>query len=180
MTNPDFLVDTQGNVTPSFNPVSAVAEFIQAFDMKPSVDLWLTLVHEEKVELLEAMALDVTDNTVASLANVLKEASDLLYTASGLMLVLNHHGLEPTEEAADDVASLIAQVIDVVGEANFEEAFRRVHASNMSKLGDDGKPVRREDGKVLKGPNYAPPVLTDLVVEAYSNTTANPSYLVQA
>lgn len=32
--------------------------------------------------------------------------------------------------------------------------FDEVHASNMSKLGDDGKPVLREDGKVLKGPNY--------------------------
>ena len=43
------------------------------------------------------------------------------------------------------------------------EALRRVHASNMSKLGSDGKPLRRADGKVLKGPNYKPPVLTDLV-----------------
>lgn len=32
-----------------------------------------------------------------------------------------------------------------------------IHRSNMSKLGADGKPVRREDGKILKGPNYEPP-----------------------
>lgn len=32
-----------------------------------------------------------------------------------------------------------------------------VHASNMTKLGDDGKPIYREDGKVLKGPNYVEP-----------------------
>ena len=42
-------------------------------------------------------------------------------------------------------------------------AYDRVHKSNMSKLGEDGKPIRREDGKVLKGPNYAPPNLSDLV-----------------
>lgn len=42
-------------------------------------------------------------------------------------------------------------------------ALDRVHKSNMSKLGDDGKPIRRPDGKVLKGPNYQPPVLIDLV-----------------
>lgn len=179
MTNTDFTVDTNGNVTPSFDPFALLKEFITAFEMKPSVDLWLTLVHEERTELLEAMALDVTDNTVASLANVLKEACDLLYTATGLMLVLEHHGLAPTEEAAADVEDLLAQVIDVVGEEAFEEAFRRVHASNLSKLGDDGKPVRREDGKVLKGPNYAPPVLTDLVAVAYTNSNPNPSYLVQ-
>jgi predicted HAD superfamily Cof-like phosphohydrolase len=43
------------------------------------------------------------------------------------------------------------------------EAFRRVHASNMSKLGPDGKPVKREDGKVLKGPGYHAPDLSDIV-----------------
>ena len=43
-----------------------------------------------------------------------------------------------------------------------DEALNRVHESNMSKLGEDGKPVYREDGKVLKGPNYKPPDLTDL------------------
>lgn len=42
------------------------------------------------------------------------------------------------------------------------EVFARVHESNMSKLGPDGKPLLRADGKVLKGPNYHPPVLEDL------------------
>ena len=46
---------------------------------------------------------------------------------------------------------------------DLEQALRRVHKSNMSKLGEDGKPVYREDGKVLKGPNYQPPDLQDLV-----------------
>ena len=44
-----------------------------------------------------------------------------------------------------------------------DEALDRVHQSNMSKLGEDGLPVYREDGKVLKGPNYKPPTLTDLI-----------------
>ena len=43
-----------------------------------------------------------------------------------------------------------------------DEALDRVYGSNMSKL-VDGKPLRREDGKVLKGPNYKPPYLEDLV-----------------
>ena len=43
------------------------------------------------------------------------------------------------------------------------EAMQRVHESNMSKLGEDGKPIRNDKGKVLKGPNYRPPVLDDLV-----------------
>lgn len=46
---------------------------------------------------------------------------------------------------------------------DIDTAFNRVHGSNMSKLGDDGKPIYREDGKVLKGPNYQPADLKDLV-----------------
>lgn len=45
---------------------------------------------------------------------------------------------------------------------DLDEAYSRVHASNMSKLGEDGNPIYREDGKVLKGPNYSPPDLSDL------------------
>lgn len=43
-----------------------------------------------------------------------------------------------------------------------DTAFNRVHTSNMSKLGPDGKPVYREDGKVLKGENYKPADLKNL------------------
>jgi len=38
-----------------------------------------------------------------------------------------------------------------------EEVFEEIQRSNMSKLGADGKPIYREDGKVLKGPNYFKP-----------------------
>jgi len=48
-------------------------------------------------------------------------------------------------------------------EWDLDEAMHRVHESNMSKLDEDGKPIYREDGKVLKGPNYSPPNLEDLV-----------------
>jgi predicted HAD superfamily Cof-like phosphohydrolase len=46
---------------------------------------------------------------------------------------------------------------------DLDEALDRVHKSNMSKLDADGNPIYREDGKVLKGPNYKPPYLEDLV-----------------
>ena len=46
---------------------------------------------------------------------------------------------------------------------DLDEALFRVHQSNMSKLDEYGKPIYREDGKVLKGPNYKPPNLEDLV-----------------
>lgn len=44
-----------------------------------------------------------------------------------------------------------------------DAGFAEVHASNMSKLGEDGKPIYREDGKVLKGPNYFKPDLAKFI-----------------
>ena len=48
-------------------------------------------------------------------------------------------------------------------EWDLDEALDRVHISNLSKLDEEGNPIYREDGKVLKGPNYKPPNLIDLV-----------------
>ena len=42
---------------------------------------------------------------------------------------------------------------------DLDKCFREVQRSNMSKLGEDGKPIYREDGKVMKGPNYSEPNL---------------------
>ena len=44
-----------------------------------------------------------------------------------------------------------------------EEVFNEIQASNMSKLGDDGKPLLREDGKILKGPGYFKPDLSKFI-----------------
>lgn len=45
------------------------------------------------------------------------------------------------------------------------EVFDEIHRANMSKLGSDGKPIYREDGKVLKGANYQPASLTQFFKE---------------
>lgn len=44
-----------------------------------------------------------------------------------------------------------------------EDVFNEIQASNMSKLGEDGKPVLREDGKILKGPGYFRPNLSKFI-----------------
>ena len=74
-------------------------------------------------------------------------------------------GNEGYEEELKELADLVYVCFQFAEnmEWDLEEALRRVHKSNMSKLGLDGKPLRRADGKVLKGPNYAKPHLTDLV-----------------
>lgn len=68
---------------------------------------------------------------------------------------------EQLKELADLV--YVAYQMAASQDWDLDEAMRRVHESNMSKLGEDGKPIYRADGKVLKGPNYKPPTLTDLV-----------------
>ena len=46
---------------------------------------------------------------------------------------------------------------------NLDDCFEEVQKSNMSKLGDDGKPIYNDKGKVMKGPNYFKPDLTKFV-----------------
>lgn len=46
---------------------------------------------------------------------------------------------------------------------DLDGAFREIHRSNMSKLGTDGKPIYRDDGKILKGPDYTPPDLEPFI-----------------
>tara|TARA_B100001250_G_scaffold1605_1_gene1416 strand:- start:1435 stop:1815 length:381 start_codon:yes stop_codon:yes gene_type:complete len=92
------------------------------------------LIVEEFKEFLEAEGLLFRKNNNIH-AEALKELADLVYVCY---------------QYAENMGWFL------------DEALDRVHASNMSKLGEDGQPVYREDGKVLKGPNYKPPDLTDL------------------
>jgi predicted HAD superfamily Cof-like phosphohydrolase len=75
-------------------------------------------------------------------------------------------------EAAKDKENLLKELADLVyvtyGYAatfglDLDEAVSRIHISNLSKLDDDGKPVKNDVGKVVKGPNYKPPYLGDLL-----------------
>ena len=86
-----------------------------------------------------------------------------------LVLIKEEYAEVLTAKEPEDMLKELADLVIVVyGYAatfgwDLDEALRRVHASNMSKLGPDGKPIYREDGKVLKGPNYEAPDLKDLV-----------------
>jgi len=68
-----------------------------------------------------------------------------------------------------DVADALTDLLYVVygaGHAyglDLDICFNHIHDSNMSKLGPEGKPIYREDGKVLKGPGYWEPRLTEVV-----------------
>ena len=105
------------------------------------LELRKTLIMEEVKELFAEIDLAIADlrktGAVSKpvLLALMKEMADVQYVVSGSSVTF---GLP------------------------IDEVFARVHESNMSKLGPDGKAIHREDGKVLKGPNYHPPVLDDL------------------
>jgi len=70
-----------------------------------------------------------------------------------------------TSECLKELADLVYVCYQYAANMGWDldEAMYRVHESNMSKLDEEGKPIYRDDGKVLKGPNYKPPNLEDLV-----------------
>lgn len=148
------------------DPIAAVREFISTFRASLDPELWANLIREEVKELRNAD----TDNEGAEA--VLKETADVAYVCVGLLLTSPEDtGVVGAEREAEwnTLASEAQELVDYIiasygfSDEVLNEAFTRVHQSNMSKLGEDGKPIRREDGKILKGPNYAPPVLTDLI-----------------
>ena len=65
--------------------------------------------------------------------------------------------VEITDALADQLYILLGTMVAHGMQDIIEDVFDEVHRSNMSKLGENGKPIYREDGKVLKGPNYSPP-----------------------
>lgn len=68
-------------------------------------------------------------------------------------------------EIADALGDLL-YVVYGAGHAfgiDLDECFKEIHASNMSKLGPDGKPIKREDGKVLKPDTFFPPDLKSIL-----------------
>ena len=68
-----------------------------------------------------------------------------------------------------EIADALTDILYVVygaGHAfgiDLDTCYTEVHRSNMSKLGEDGKPIYREDGKVMKGPDYFHPNLKDIL-----------------
>ncbi|MDC7995771.1 nucleoside triphosphate pyrophosphohydrolase family protein [Altibacter sp. HG106] len=118
------------------NKIAAVRKFHEAFKLgvkeTPQADLGKAknlLRYKLMREENEEYLEAANDNDLVEVADAL---GDMLYILCGTII---EHGMQ----------------------YKIEEVFEEIQRSNMSKLGADGQPIYREDGKVLKGPNYFQP-----------------------
>ena len=117
-------------------PIRAVTKFHKAFgiglEFKPNANL-PSEITELRYKLMkeenEEYLEAVKSNDLIEIADAL---GDMLYILCGTII---EHGMQ-----------------DII-----EPIFDEIQKSNMSKLGLDGNPIYRDDGKVLKGPNYVKP-----------------------
>ncbi|WP_438963858.1 hypothetical protein [Winogradskyella sp.] len=76
----------------------------------------------------------------------------------------NDNDLVEVADALGDMLYILCGTIIEHGlQYKIEEVFEEIQRSNMSKLGDNGEPIYREDGKVLKGPNYFKPHIKEIL-----------------
>lgn len=75
----------------------------------------------------------------------------------------NDDMVEVADALGDMLYILCGTIIEHGMQNKIEEVFNEIQRSNMSKLGADGKPIYREDGKVLKGPNYFKPNIAEIL-----------------
>ena len=131
-------------------PSESVKEFHLAFGHpiaeKPGIpeDKELALLRERLIEEESREVIDACWK--GNINEIAKELADLIYVIHGMALV---YGIP------------------------LDEVFEAVHNSNMSKLDENGNVLYREDGKVLKGPNYEPPNIQEIIDRA-SNREAEP------
>ena len=71
----------------------------------------------------------------------------------------NNDIVEVADALGDMLYILCGTIIEHGMQDKIEEIFDEIQKSNLSKLGDNGKPIYRNDGKVMKGPNYRKPNL---------------------
>lgn len=90
--------------------------------------------------------------------NLMKEENEEYLEA-----VRNNDIVEVADALGDMLYILCGTILEHGLQHKIEEVFDEIQRSNMSKLGEDGKPIYREDGKVMKGPNYFKPDFTKIL-----------------
>lgn len=122
--------------------LASVSEFHEVYRV-PQSEVPLATPSADLVALRHRLMAEENDEyleaaTAGNLVEVADALGDQLYILCGTILT---HGLQHV----------------------IEDVFREIHQSNLSKLGPDGQPLYREDGKVMKGPNYFRPDIASVL-----------------
>ncbi|ANJ20776.1 nucleotide pyrophosphohydrolase [Roseobacter phage RD-1410W1-01] len=150
-------------------------EFIRVMEAPRDFVFWVDLIDEETNELIKA------HQEEEGMEQIFKEAADLLYVVCGFYNTMPPNCYELiSDEANARVQQVFERAVSAFGEiiSNYVippalviEAFQVVHQSNMSKLDDNGQPIRSDGtdgnpkGKILKGPNYVAPSMAPVVMK---------------
>lgn len=122
--------------------INAVKEFHQAF----------------KIGYKEEPSVHLGENKNLLRFNLMKEENEEYIEAA-----MNNDIVEVADALGDMLYILCGTIIEHGLQHKIEEVFDEIQRSNMSKLGEDGQPIYREDGKVMKGPNYFKPDFSKLL-----------------
>ena len=125
-------------------PIEAVTKFHESFG--------LGIEHTPKADLLK--------NISELRFNLMKEENE-----EYLQAVQDEDLIEIGDALGDMLYILCGTIIAHGFQDKIESIFDEIQRSNMSKLGADGKPIYRKDGKVMKGPNYFKPDLKKILMK---------------
>ena len=118
------------------NELNAVAKFHDAFG----------------IESADSPSVNIPEQTILLRHNLMKEENEEYLEAAQ-----KNDLIEVADALGDMLYILCGTILSHGMQHKISEVFKEIQRSNMSKLGPDGKPIYREDGKVLKGPNYFKP-----------------------
>ena len=96
--------------------------------------------------------IDLSKETIKLRFDLMKEENEEYFEAAK-----RNDMVEVADALGDMLYILCGTILSHGMQDKIHEIFEEIQTSNMSKLGDDGKPIYRKDGKVMKGPKYFKP-----------------------
>ncbi len=106
----------------------------------------------------QKMTAELSEQEYTLRYNLLKEENEEYLEACK-----NNDIVEIADALGDQLYILCGTILKHGLQYKIEEVFKEIQRSNMSKLGADGKPIYREDGKVMKGENYFKPNIKEIL-----------------
>ena len=126
-------------------------------DLYPYGDITSNLINNNKI--IEAK---IISNQKAVVAGLLFVKHSFKQVDKKIKFILKKKDIKEVADALTDILYVTYGAGHAFG-INLDKCFEEVQNSNMSKLGDDGKPIYNENGKVMKGPKYFKPDLSKFV-----------------